>query len=127
MTEAQAVTVTIVYVEVCESQFSSPSASARRRSRSRRTRSRTGAPAAVKAIALERGSPAPQSDRIRFGMIGIGLQPSGLLGAAIGLPGVECVAAADLYDGRHTLAKEITGNATPTRPFTPFSLLKMPS
>ncbi len=43
-------------------------------------------------------------------MIGIGMQGSGLLGTAITLPGVECVAAADLYDGRHTLAKEITGN-----------------
>ena len=29
---------------------------------------------------------------------------------AITLPGVECVGAADLYDGRHTLAREITGN-----------------
>ena len=51
------------------------------------------------------------SDRIRFGMIGIGMQGSGLLGAAIRLPGVECAGAADLYDGRHTLAREITGNS----------------
>jgi len=44
------------------------------------------------------------SDRLRFGIIGIGMQGSGLLTAAVQLPGVECVAAADLYDGRHTLA-----------------------
>ena len=37
------------------------------------------------------------------------MQGSGLPGGAITIPGVECVAAA-LYDGRHTLAKEITGN-----------------
>ncbi len=47
------------------------------------------------------------SDRVRFGMIGIGMQGSGLLTNSIELPGVECVAACDLYDGRHTLAKEI--------------------
>ena len=47
------------------------------------------------------------SDRVRFGMIGIGMQGSGLLGTAIQLPNVECVAAADLYDGRHVLAREI--------------------
>jgi predicted dehydrogenase len=52
------------------------------------------------------------SDRVRFGMIGIGMQGSGLLTNAITLPGIECVAACDLYDGRHTLAKEITGNAS---------------
>ena len=52
------------------------------------------------------------SDRVRFGMIGIGMQGSGLLAQAITIPGVECVAAADLYDGRHTLAKEITGNTS---------------
>jgi len=57
--------------------------------------------------ALERAVPA--SDRLRFGIIGIGMQGSGLLGTAITLPGVECVAAADLYDGRHTLATEIVG------------------
>src|SRR5438045_3875709 len=58
--------------------------------------------------ALERVVPA--SDRIRFGIIGIGMQGSGLLTNAITLPGVECVGAADLYDGRHTLAREITNN-----------------
>ena len=50
------------------------------------------------------------SDRVRFGVIGIGMQGSGLLTDAITLPGVECVGAADLYDGRHTLAREITNN-----------------
>ena len=52
-------------------------------------------------------NPVPASDRVRFGIIGVGMQGSGLLAAAIQLPGVECAAACDLYDGRHTLAKEI--------------------
>src|SRR2546430_1545484 len=47
------------------------------------------------------------SDRVRFGIIGIGMQGSGLLTNSIELPGVECVAACDLYDGRHALSKEI--------------------
>ena len=47
------------------------------------------------------------SDRVRFGIIGVGMQGSGLLGTSISLPGVECAAACDLYDGRHTLAREI--------------------
>ena len=50
------------------------------------------------------------SDRMRFGIIGIGMEGSGLLTSAISIPGVECVGAADLYDGRHTLAKELTAN-----------------
>lgn len=61
--------------------------------------------------ALERVAP---SDRVRFGMIGIGMQGSGLLTTSVALPGVECVAACDLYDGRHTLAKEIVGHSIPT-------------
>ena len=56
------------------------------------------------------------SDRVRFGMIGIGMQGSGLMGMSVNLPGVECVGAADLYDGRHTLAKEIANN--PSLPTT---------
>jgi predicted dehydrogenase len=51
----------------------------------------------------------PPGDRLRFGIIGVGMQGSGLLANAIALAGVECVAAADLYDGRHTLATEIVG------------------
>jgi predicted dehydrogenase len=47
------------------------------------------------------------SDRVRFGIIGVGMQGSGLLATSIELPGVECAAACDLYDGRHTLAREI--------------------
>src|SRR5690349_4945296 len=47
------------------------------------------------------------SDTVRFGIIGVGMEGSGLLGTSIQLPGVECAGAADLYDGRHTLAREI--------------------
>src|SRR4051812_34144113 len=54
----------------------------------------------------------PGIGRVRFGIVGIGMQGSGLLQNAISLPGVECVAAADLWDERHTLAREITGNPT---------------
>ena len=53
--------------------------------------------------------PTGPSDRVRFGIVGVGMEGSGLLATAIQLPGVECVAAADLYDRRHDLAKEIVG------------------
>ncbi len=51
------------------------------------------------------------SDRVRFGIIGVGMQGSGLLETSLGI-GHQCVAAADLYDGRHTLAKEIADDAS---------------
>jgi len=54
------------------------------------------------------------SDTVRFGMVGIGMQGSGLLRTSISLPGVTCAGAADLYDGRHTLAKEIVRPDLPT-------------
>jgi len=53
--------------------------------------------------------PVGPNDRVRFGIVGVGMEGSGLLTNAIQLRGVECVAAADLYDGRHELAKEIVG------------------
>src|SRR5580700_8111652 len=67
-------------------------------------------------ILLE-AAPEPQPvDRIRFGIVGIGMQGTNLLSTAISIPGAECVAAADLYDGRHLHAREITGN--PNLPVT---------
>src|ERR1700747_128985 len=66
------------------------------------------------AEAIPPARPGPASDRIRFGIIGVGMQGSGLLTTSITLPGVECVAACDLYDGRHTLAKEIVSASLPT-------------
>jgi predicted dehydrogenase len=48
-------------------------------------------------------------DVVRFGIIGVGTEGSALLRSAVTLPNVKCVAASDLYDGRHTLAKEIAG------------------
>ena len=79
-----------------------------------------GATLAAKTVLLDPdplwASPRPvaPSDKVRFGMIGIGMQGSGLLPSAISLPGVECVAAADLYDGRQTLAKELVRADLPT-------------
>ncbi len=58
-------------------------------------------------VALPRFTSA--SDRIRFGIVGVGVEGTGLLTTAIQLPGVESVAACDLYDGRHELAREIVG------------------
>lgn len=46
---------------------------------------------------------------VRFASIGVGIQGSSLLRAAVTLPEAQCVAACDLYDGRHTLAREIAG------------------
>jgi predicted dehydrogenase len=76
-----------------------------------------GTSVVTKAILLEpeplfaaSRSVAP-SDRVRFGIVGVGMEGTALLTTAVALPGVECVAAADLYDGRHELAKEIAGKS----------------
>ncbi|HWC98661.1 MAG TPA: Gfo/Idh/MocA family oxidoreductase [Candidatus Sulfopaludibacter sp.] len=73
------------------------------------------------AIRLEAGADSYEQaqtsgEPLRFGIIGVGMQGSNLLSAASALPGMRCVAAADLYDGRHTLAREITNN--PSLPTT---------
>jgi predicted dehydrogenase len=79
----------------------------------------TGALMTTRRIALDPARipsswEVPPSDRVRFGIIGVGMQGSGLLATAVSLPGVECVAASDLYDGRHALAKEIAGSKITT-------------
>jgi predicted dehydrogenase len=89
--------------------------------RSRRELIRTGGAVAgsllaARSVVLEAqtpggaAQPVPPGDRVRFGIIGVGMQGSALLASAVSLPGIECVGAADLYDGRHTLAREITNN-----------------
>lgn len=95
-----------------------------RRSFLQTTAGTTGAIMTAKNFALEPEhipypwETAAPSDTVRFGIIGVGMQGNGLLATAITLPGVECVAAADLYDGRHTLAKEIAGpKITTTRSY----------
>ena len=75
-----------------------------------RTAATAGALAAANAIALpdhrlEAATfPAnvPPSDRLRFGIIGVGMEGSGVLSNAVALPGGECVAAAvsDCAGGR---------------------------
>jgi predicted dehydrogenase len=54
------------------------------------------------------------SDRVRFGIVGVGTEGTALPTTAVQLPGVECKAARDLYDGRHEFAKEIVGDSLRT-------------
>jgi predicted dehydrogenase len=90
-----------------------------RRDFMRGTAAAAGATIAGKTILLDPGSAyaadaaVPPSDTLRLGIIGIGMQGTGLLRTAITLPGIECVAACDLYDGRHVHAQEIVGNPIP--------------
>jgi predicted dehydrogenase len=67
------------------------------------------APAIPLILPTDAAADTATGDKIRFGIIGVGMQGSDLLTNAIEVPGVQCVAACDLYDGRHTLAKEIAG------------------
>jgi predicted dehydrogenase len=53
--------------------------------------------------------PTPTTNPVRFASIGVGIQGSSLLRACMTLPQCQCVATADLYDARHTLAREIAG------------------
>ena len=46
------------------------------------------------------------SDRVRFASIGTGTRGCELLAASLAVPGAECVAVCDLYDGRHEAALE---------------------
>ncbi|HEX8802299.1 MAG TPA: twin-arginine translocation signal domain-containing protein, partial [Terriglobales bacterium] len=71
---------------------------------------------ATKAIALPERAYAQQwaagtsGQLVQFGIIGIGMQGSGLLKTSVELPGTKCIAACDLWDGRQALAKEIVAS-----------------
>ncbi len=68
-----------------------------------------GAPRGLEAQAVQQASENAGGDPVRFASIGVGIEGSSLLRAAVTLPQAKCVAACDLYDGRHTLAREIAG------------------
>jgi predicted dehydrogenase len=53
------------------------------------------------------------SDRVRFASIGTGTRGCELLTASLEVPGVECVAACDLYDSRHEAAREAVKKQVP--------------
>ena len=71
-----------------------------------------GSPIVPAPLTLRRSGGAPPA-RVRFGIIGVGMQGSSLLRDSISLEGVECAAACDLYDGRHALAREIVRQDLP--------------
>ncbi|HEV2469810.1 MAG TPA: Gfo/Idh/MocA family oxidoreductase [Candidatus Sulfotelmatobacter sp.] len=50
------------------------------------------------------------SDTIRFASIGTGIRGCEHLEASLNVPGVQCVAVCDLYDSRHTAARESVKN-----------------
>ncbi len=63
------------------------------------------------AQAIPAAAENPSGPRIRFASVGLGIQGSNLLRACMTIQNqAECVAVCDLYDGRHTLGQEITGN-----------------
>ena len=50
------------------------------------------------------------SDTIRFASIGTGVRGCEHLEASLSVPGIQCVGVCDLYDGRHTAAREAVNN-----------------
>ncbi len=59
------------------------------------------------AAAWGAGRAVAPSDTVRFAAIGTGIRGLGLLGSSLRVPGIECVAACDLYDGRHQAARVV--------------------
>lgn len=86
-----------------------------RRSFMGRAAGATGVTLAARSIRLEAtpiglpARPRAPSDTVCFGILGVGMRGEGLLRTAIELPGVECVAAGELYTSRQELAKQIVG------------------
>src|SRR5437879_8647265 len=54
--------------------------------------------------------PVAPSDTIRFASIGTGIRGCEHLEASLSVPGIQCVAVCDLYDSRHTAAREAVNN-----------------
>lgn len=80
----------------------------------------TAAAAAAKFTLLQpkelwgAGRAVAPSDTVRFASIGTGVRGCELLQASTRVPGIECVAACDLYDSRHIAAQESVKKNVPT-------------
>jgi predicted dehydrogenase len=79
----------------------------------------SGAAAAAKVTLLQptllsaAASPVAPSDVVRFASIGTGVRGCELLQATLLVPGIQCVAACDLYDSRHQAAREAVKKDVP--------------
>ncbi len=86
---------------------------AKRRSRREFLQAVAGATAAAPIVLRGQADGARQNvaatDRIRVAILGVGIRGQQDVRSALRAPGVELVAAADVYDGRLTLAKELWG------------------
>jgi hypothetical protein len=67
------------------------------------------APTILRAHPRETAQTVTANDRIRVAILGLGIRGQQDVRSALRTPGVELVAAADVYDGRLTLAKELWG------------------
>jgi len=70
----------------------------------------TVAPTVLRAQRAAASRTVAPNDRIRVGIVGVGIRGQQDLRSALRAPGVELTAAADVYDGRLTLAKELWGS-----------------
>ena len=82
----------------------------------RRRRDRGGSPSccARSRHPFDRRRVSP-NERIRIALVGVGIRGQQDLRSALRTPGVELAAAADVYDGRLTLAKERVGQPACSR------------
>ncbi len=60
-------------------------------------------------LATNTDTSAHGAEPVRYASVGVGIEGSILLRASVTLPQARCVAACDVYAGRHTLAKQIAG------------------
>jgi predicted dehydrogenase len=74
----------------------------------------TIAPTVLRAQRPAASRTVAPNDRIRLGIVGVGIRGQQDLRAALSAPGVELIAAADVYGGRLTLARELWGHQVVT-------------
>src|SRR5262245_64011388 len=65
-----------------------------------------GSPINPAPLISRTAKPGSAAARVRFGMIGVGMQGNSLLRESIGLDGVECAGACDVYAGRPVSDRE---------------------